>query len=310
MRPTQHFAAFSALACMFAAGTAHAADTPVCTVGQYASLPMEAEPDGAVTVSVSINGQPARLVVDTGSIISSLTYVAANELGLKQWDSPFQGEFVNGIRTSRVTHVDSIAMGGASLRKSVFLLAPYTLLNANVSGLLGPDILSNFDVEFDFAAGAMHLLAPNTCAVAPVYWTHQPYAEVAMTLDQSMHITVPAQLDGKAVVLAIDTGSARSTMTFETARELFNLAENDSRMKVLPPQRINRGEPVSMWRYPFSSLIFEGIQVANPDIDIIPERNFGGHESKIVIGMSVLRQLHIYIGYKAQKLYVTAAEAR
>jgi predicted aspartyl protease len=295
---------------MFAAGAAHAADAPACTVGQYASLPMETEPDGSVAVSVLINGQPTSLMVDTGSIISSLTYVAASELGLKEWDSRIAGEFLNGIRTSHETHVDSIAMGGASMRNSIFLLAPYTLLTANESGLLGPDIMSNFDVEFDFAAGTMHLLAPNTCPVAPVYWTHEPYAEVAMTLDQSMHITVPAQLDGKAVTLAIDTGSARSTMTLENARELFGFAENDPRLKALPPQRINGGVPVPMWRYPFTSLTFDGIGVTNPDIDIIPESNFGGRETNIIIGMSVLRQLHVYIGYKAQKLYLTAAEAR
>jgi hypothetical protein len=32
-------------------------------------------------------------------------------------------------------------------------------------------------------------------------------------------------------------------------------------------------------------------------------------ETKLILGMGILRQLHIYIAYREKKLYVTAASA-
>ena len=282
---------------------------PVCTVGEYTVLPMETEVDGTIAVAVTANGRPLTLMVDTGSIFSSLTFVAASELGLREYASAFRGEFLNGIQTSTFTQVESFKLGAVPYGKTGFILAPSGLVDPNLSGLLGPDLLKQFDVEFDFAAGKLHLLAPNTCPVAPVYWTHDPYAQAPMTVDSYMHIRVAAQLDGKPVNIAIDTGSGRSTMSLEAARSLFGWADNDPKLKSLRSERINGGEAVPMWHYPFTALTFEGVQVANPDIDLIPQKNFGEKASQIVLGMSVLRQLHLYVAYKSQTLYLTAAEA-
>jgi predicted aspartyl protease len=282
---------------------------PVCTVGQYSVLPMDTQADGTIAVPASVNGHSVEFLVDTGSVFSSVTFIAASELGLREHASAFRGEFLNGVQVSSFTQVDSFKLGDVPYGATSFLLAPYTVANPNMSGLLGPDIMKQFDVEFDFAAAKLHLLAPNSCPLAPVYWTHDAYAQVPMTVDPYMHIRVTAQLDGRPVNVAVDTGSGRSTMSLEAARSLFGWADNDPKLKSLPAERINGGEPVPMWHYPFAALTFEGIQVVNPDIDLIPQKNFGERTSQIVLGMSVLRQLHVYVGYKSQTLYLTAAEA-
>jgi hypothetical protein len=98
-------------------------------------------------------------------------------------------------------------------------------------------------------------------------------------------------------------------MSLDKARALFSWSDDDSRVVRQETERINAGAAVPVYRFPFKTLSFEGVQVNNPDINIIPQKSFGPGPA-LILGMSTLRHLHLYIGYKAQKLYLTAAEAR
>ncbi|HKD21597.1 MAG TPA: hypothetical protein VKB71_06270, partial [Rhizomicrobium sp.] len=72
----------------------------------------------------------------------------------------------------------------------------------------------------------------------------------------------------------------------------------------------------------FMHISFGGVTVSDPDVVLVPDSydELGkemGIESRLprdaiehwdmVIGMNVLRHLHIYIAYKEQKLYITPA---
>jgi hypothetical protein len=50
---------------------------------------------------------------------------------------------------------------------------PESLFLPTVAGLLGADVMANYDIEFDFYGGKMNLFAPiscpNTCLLAPAY---------------------------------------------------------------------------------------------------------------------------------------------
>ena len=73
------------------------------------------------------------------------------------------------------------------------------------------------------------------------------------------------------------------------------------------------GEPANIYRYHFSSLAFNGIQIASPSIEMTPQQNFGGGSdvasAPLVLGIGALRELHLYIAYRSQTLYMTSAEA-
>jgi hypothetical protein len=77
-----------------------------------------------------------------------------------------------------------------------------------------------------------------------------------------------------------------------------------------------------MWRHRFKSLSLAGLEVANPEVAIIPDKmsaklnswSTGTQMDKptfdkppMLIGMNVLRHLHVYIAYKEKKLYITPA---
>lgn len=73
---------------------------------------------------------------------------------------------------------------------------------------------------------------------------------------------------------------------------------------------MNNIVPATVYRYPFQSLTFQGITVQNPDVAITVQDRPDASAPKFLIGIGVLRQLHMYISYKDQMLYVTQAEAR
>jgi predicted aspartyl protease len=288
------------------------ADT-ACQLKQFAALPLDTEPDGEVDVPSLINGQKEQLLIDTGSMFSSVSEDAANRYSLERKPIPGSSfEFVNGIESREFVHIDSFQLGSASLGGADFIVIPDAMVEPDASGMLGPNLLKAFDIEFDFVGGKVNAFLPNSCPIAPVYWTQDAFAEVPMKLDRFWHIVVPAQLDGQAITVLIDTGSERSLMSLEAARNLFGWDEKNPLVKQLPSKSINGGRKAAIYSYPFSTLAFEGIQVSHPDIMLIPQGNLdrrGRPDAQVILGMSVLRQLHLYVGYQAQKLYLTAAEA-
>lgn len=280
-----------------------------CLLRQFASLPMTTPPNSTVSIPVSLNGHPVDMEVDTGSVASSVSMERAEEFGLKAKLGRITLFFMNNVPMPFYTKLDTVQLGQATAANVILYLTPPRILSPDVSGLFGPDFMSGYDVEFDFAAGTFKLFLPNSCPQAPVYWTHDAYAELPMTVARDDHISVPAQLDGVPINVIVDTGSPRSTMNLDQARELFAWGADDPKLVQEKPRQVNGGAAVAIYRYPFRTISFEGIQVSNPDIDIIPRKNFVPGPT-LVLGMSVLRQMHLYIGYQARKLYVTAAEAR
>jgi hypothetical protein len=74
--------------------------------------------------------------------------------------------------------------------------------------------------------------------------------------------------------------------------------------------------------YPFKTLAFGGVAVANPNIEIQPDRLANLHEPgelhertggmqapPIIIGASILRKMHLYIAYGEHVIYATGADA-
>jgi len=53
-----------------------------------------------------------------------------------------------------------------------------------------------------------------------------------------------------------------------------------------------------------------GVSVENPDLLLYPRGAMAlPGDPELILGMGILRQLHMYIAYKERKLYVTAASA-
>ena len=63
------------------------------------------------------------------------------------------------------------------------------------------------------------------------------------------------------------------------------------------------------YKFPFAKLALEGVEIRNPNIELLGRRTFLDDQDSMILGMNVLTKLHIYISSRENALYVTSADA-
>jgi predicted aspartyl protease len=278
--------------------TPAAAQTPAapadCRLVRVAALALELDSVGRPTVPVTFNGQPRRMLVDTGAAISMMTYQTMVDLGLRSRQRLDVGLFMNfsGSVEDQATIVENFTVGPVHGRDFIFFVDHSWM---DTSGLLGGDFYYQYDLDFDFARARLNLISPNHCPGQVVYWTAQPYGVVPFEL-RGNHIHLRVTLDGKEMEAILDTGAADTVMSLERAARDFDL---------------DRDQLLRSRHYPFRTLSFGEISVGNPVIELVSDRENAamGRNGplQMIIGMGVLRRMHLYISYKEKMLYVTPA---
>ncbi|MDE3116551.1 MAG: hypothetical protein KGL26_13190, partial [Pseudomonadota bacterium] len=185
---------------------------------------------------------------------------------------------------------------------------PDGILSAGIDGILAPDILSTFDVEFDFKHGKMNLFQQKHCPGQVVYWTRQPYARMPIRVSRNRRIFVDAALDGHQARAMLDTGWAWTLISLEATRREFGWDKDPPGLKPAPGEKAT--DPHN-YVYPFGKITFGGITVNSPAIVLEPDKyeGFGRQRFEPSIGTSILRQMHLYIAYGEGYLYATSADA-
>jgi predicted aspartyl protease len=265
---------------------------------------------GGLIVPMKIGSQSVSMLVDSGGIITGIRDTVADRIGL--YMNPMameeQMRMFGGARISRFTIAPEVELGGLKAKRFPLVIMPQeTMMGSDIDGILAPNVLSKYEVEFDFANAKLNLFTRDHCEGQVVYWTTEPYAAIPIVVDErSWHLTLPVMLDGHRIKATIDTGSSRSILSWETAKDLFALDEKSPDVKEVP------GSSLHALHYPFKTLSMQDVNVANPDLLLVPDGNshmmmFGG--PPMILGMGVLRQLHLFLSYKEKKLYATPASA-
>ena len=282
-----------------------AASESDCRLVQLASLDLKPKRKNFLA-PVSVNGHEIQLLVDTGGLYSMITASLANRLGLQRQTLPADNQIQDafGGRINEYVVADTIRFGHLTGKTWRFLVLPDDLADG-LDGLLAPDLLHLFDVEFDFAHRQMNLFSSERCPGKAVYWTEEAFGAVPMTLNEFAQIQIKLALDGRKIESLIDTGALTSAMNLDQARRLFDWATDPPELRS-HLDRIN-GNSITLYNYPFKSLSFEGVQISRPSIDLSNE--FQPRNAPLIVGMNVLSKLHLYIAYKEQMLYVTHERA-
>jgi predicted aspartyl protease len=292
--------------CLCAIGSA-AAEPAKCTLLQAATLNMTFDSLGRVTVPMTLNGREQTMLVDTGGYVSSIMAQTAQALDLKLKSmAGMKVVMFNGDTIAHYATVDILKLGNMEARRRDFLVFPENQSINGVDGTIAPDLLSAYDVEFDFANAKFNLYSHDHCSGQVVYWTQEPAAKVPLTIDSAGHIMAAVQLDGEPIRAAIDTGAWRTTLELEQAQRVFG-KKLDSDLKLDP------AEP-GFYTYPFKSLTLEGLAVANPDVALVSKADakmfswrYDG--PRLILGMGIVRRLHLYVAYRERMLYATTATA-
>ncbi len=173
---------------------------------------------GVPIVVATVDGQPLRMILDTGAVRSLVTPGAAARLRLRrdQW-AAIALEGVGGIERRPVADVRALALGPVALhRRSIAgdlsVAVGDMPSDAGAEGLLGADMLWSLALDLDYAAGVLRLGPP--CAVSA------PTSAVVVRLiapPERGFLVLGASLNGRSARVLLDTGSARSLLTREGA---------------------------------------------------------------------------------------------
>jgi predicted aspartyl protease len=297
--------------------TAAQADDQPCQLTELSAVDMHLDASGRPVIDTGMEGKTVPVLVDTGGVYSMVTRSLMTQLSLKPQHIPqgmiFMGATGEDIKT--MTYVHDFRIGKMRADSFPFLVLPSGWDDPQIGGMIGPDILSSYDVEFDFGAMKMHLISPAHCPGQGVYWTKQPYMALPIRIDQSKQIHFTASVDGKEMDAIFDSGASNTFMRLDIARAILGWSSN-------PPELVCNAER-SVCRYPFKSLSFGGVAVNNPEIYITPDKmallrepnelheNQGRmNDPALILGTTVMRKLHLYIAYKEHMLYATGADTR
>jgi predicted aspartyl protease len=121
----------------------------VAAAEKFTRVPLRRERNGALTVPCSIHGQPARLLVDTGSFITIFHEAFLKSVGIPMEATRVSAHFTRGMaRKISAGQINDLKIGDFKTPPSKFgvtALPNFTLAQggAGISGILGMDTLYN-----------------------------------------------------------------------------------------------------------------------------------------------------------------------
>lgn len=279
----------------------------------------------AVGLKVVLNGHEKRLELDTGASGLLISRSAAKSAGLvPELEVKARGIGDNGPANAFVTHVDDIRIGGMEFKNCVVrVLESNSVLQ--IDGLIGTDVFRNYLVTLD-TPGRQVRLDPlpkrtdetaeaeasleteggdeSTVTKGPRNRYIAPGMEGWTTIFRVGHDLIVSTSIGKAPkkLFLLDTGSSRTMISPEAAREVTRVSGNESgRVKGLS------GEVKKVYEADNVQVSFGGVAQMTPgmtSIDTSAISRGAGIEISGIIGFPMLRELVVTIDYRDDLIHV------
>jgi predicted aspartyl protease len=258
----------------------------------------------APIITLSANGMPVTLVLDTGAEGTILTPAVAQRIGAQRPRIEFQRQIrgIGGTLQTSEVELRSFTVGGVAIPWRRVRVAPVNLasvFSGPLDGVLGADSLSSFDVDLDLPGNRMVLYEKQTCAGALPAWT-QPYARINAGRSMGGHLFFPVQLDGRRIDAFVDTGSQFTVLSTRAALALGVTATVLARDRVATVRGV-AAEQLAAHVHRFSQLQIGAETIRDPEI-IVTDVTL--NDADLVMGIDFLRPRRIWLSYGSQQIFV------
>ncbi len=297
------------------AGAGAARSEATCQMQELAELPVDV--GGDVTVQAQVNGQPVRMIVDTGSAGTLLSTPAASRLGLalrKFFGVEMYG--VGGKSAAASATIKEFKVGNLTDRNFDMLVTGDHDLGA-AQGVLGALFLMQSDVEFDFPHNMLRFFKPKNCKGDQVVYWGTAYSVAPMVGSTEGRIEVAVQLNGKTTAAQMDTGASITTVTTAGAA--------NAGVEVAEQERSPRGplhglgaHSVDAYSGVFSTFSFGDETIHNAKLEVADmfregkEAPINSHiavnvllEPNMLLGDDFFRSHRVYVSLGQRKVYVS-----
>lgn len=281
---------------------------PVCEMKRAVVLPLR-DDGGYLSVPVSVNGRAASMIVDTGSEGSLMTPAGVSALHLPadpDHRTMMQGpngspRLVPNIRIQDLrlgaTPAGELPLGAGTM--AVGILPGSPMITPPVFGLLGADVLADYDLEFDVPHQRLTLwrvrLDSRLCQPPPAWtghWTTTPVHR------KSGRLTVAFTLDGHAGTALLDSGARSHIVSTDFAHRL---GLTDDQLALDPgglTSGVDLGERQYHWHH-FMRLELGGTVWTRPVLTVAPVHD----QADMLLGSDWFAHHEIWLSYATEQLF-------
>jgi tetratricopeptide (TPR) repeat protein/predicted aspartyl protease len=257
-------------------------------------------------IPAKINGVDGMFLADTGAFFGMLTPEGAAKFKLFVGPGPIgyvtgaTGEARVGLARARDFNVVGQTIHGAD-----FLVAPHNM--GGEDGIIGDNLLSFADAEFDLANGVIRMWLPQDCRNADLaYWvaSTQTYSEAPINYvpAPSNKILGWATIDGVKVRVLFDTGAGLSTLTLDAARRI-GLTKVGSDLAAGGETAGISAREADMWLAVIKTFDLGDEHVANTHLRVSKIQLMEGAE--MLIGADWFLSHRVYMAKSQDKMYFT-----
>jgi predicted aspartyl protease len=276
---------------------------PSCRVEKVAELPLTVQRN-FLLAPVTVDGDDELFVVDTGAEATLLTPDAVARLGLQQ--DPKHSSILLGvagaIRSANVI-ARKVSVGDIVQRDKSMGVGSIGLFGGTgrpVSGLLGTDLLSRYDVEIDGPGRRIGFYDVHDCT-GYVPWEGRSVVLPATPTRRGL-LFVPVAIDGRPVRALLDTGARASLVTRRVAYALGV----DDRMLDADPHRTGQGVGnggIDFRMHRFASVDIGNIPMRDMPLNVADMRLPG---VEMLLGADWISTRRLWISYGAGVVFVHA----
>jgi tetratricopeptide (TPR) repeat protein len=285
--------------------TLPAAGMAACKIGSLAVLPVtmkRAQP----LVPAKINGTAVQFLADSGAFYSVISPASAAALNLRTEQAPlgFALTGLGGDTRAMVATVKEFTLSGGTSSNVQFIVGGNDM-GGGVVGILGQNILSLADVEYDLGGGAIRLIRADGCEDSEkVYWAKAaPFSVVRIDPPsaQAPHVIGTALLNGKRIRVLFDTGASNSILTVRAAERAG--VKTDDKGVVQAGRMRGIGARISQtWLATFDSFKIGDEEIRNTrlrigDMDIA--------DADMLLGADFFLSHRVYVSNSARKVLFT-----
>lgn len=313
-------------AVVMAATLVNAASAEECKrLQRYGRIPFETDGTTHAYLPATIAGYSTKLMLDTGAYWSVLRSDMVQKLNLKTKRSyDMYMVDASGTQMNTLAVVPEFRLAQLNFGAAEFFVGGFAEGSPmeQDGGVVGRNIFTQVDVEFDNADKAISIFSQDHCPGEGVYWADEAVvleyhrnqltrsraaSRIKGEIDKNQidEPIVSAEMMGKPVTVLFDTGATFTAIDLEHAEKVFGITPNSPGVVLGEKVYTGSGTQVQTYTYTFKELTISGIKFEN-----VPVRlgQFGAI-AQVVLGMHEMKHLHMFFAFKEGKIYVTDANA-
>ncbi len=269
--------------------------TAVCHLQSAANLPAHLDA-GRLLVTGQVNGAATSLLVDTGAETTVITRETVDALQLPR--SARNQTRLRGVGGS-VSNADVFAdldLGSVSANRRFPVAAV-----PNLGGLIGADILGQYDLAIDLPAGQVQLWRAAGCGLADLPWTG-PRDTIPIQVTDGGGIHLAVAVDGHSVAALLDSGDGQTLLKTDAAQRLGVTQAALAGDRTIIGHGVDGGT-ISLRLHRFASLQVGQQRFQNATIGV-GDLELAGTD--MLLGVDYLRRHRVWISYRTGQMAVQA----